>query len=112
MHFVNMCVKNQQRQQLFSLLCMVAPTCFTITLPSSGSVPSAFWEMLNWAVDGILWNGMLCLVTWCVTLHVTRQHVHPRYSVDFFLELLSEGIRNAPWDGNVMPKYVGDTIHN
>jgi hypothetical protein len=29
-------------------LCMVAPTCFGITLPSSGSVPSAFWEMLNW----------------------------------------------------------------
>jgi hypothetical protein len=33
---------------------MVAPTYFGITLPSSGSVPSAFWEMLNWgAVDGI-----------------------------------------------------------
>jgi hypothetical protein len=24
-------------------LCMVAPTCFDIILPSSGSVPSAFW---------------------------------------------------------------------
>jgi hypothetical protein len=46
---------------------MVAPTCFDITLPSSGSVPSAFWEMLNWAaVDRILWMGVLCLVTWCV----------------------------------------------
>jgi hypothetical protein len=44
---------------------MVAPTCFGITLPSSGSVPSAFWEMLNWgAVDRILWMGVLCLVTW------------------------------------------------
>jgi hypothetical protein len=31
----------------FSLLCMIAPTCFGITLPSSGSVPSAFQEMLN-----------------------------------------------------------------
>jgi hypothetical protein len=33
---------------------MVVPICFGITLPSSGSVPSAFWEMLNWgAVDRI-----------------------------------------------------------
>jgi hypothetical protein len=33
---------------------MIAPTYFGITLPSSGSVPSAFWEMLNWgAVDRI-----------------------------------------------------------
>jgi hypothetical protein len=39
------------------VLCIVvAPTCFGITLPSSGSVPMAFWEMLNWgAVDRILW---------------------------------------------------------
>jgi hypothetical protein len=45
------------------------PTCFGITLPSSGSVSSAFWEMLNWgAVDGILWMGVLCLVTWCVAI--------------------------------------------
>jgi phospholipid N-methyltransferase len=29
-------------------LCMVAPTCFGIILPSSESVASAFWEMLNW----------------------------------------------------------------
>jgi hypothetical protein len=35
-------------------LCMVAPTRFGITLPSSGNIPSAFWEMLNWgAVDKI-----------------------------------------------------------
>jgi hypothetical protein len=48
---------------------MVAPTCVGTTLPSSGSVPSAFWEMLNWgAVDRILW-----------------------------IEHLSEGTRNSPW---------------
>jgi hypothetical protein len=48
---------------------MVAPTCFGITLPSSGSDPSAFWEMLNWeAVDRILWMGVLCLVTWYAML--------------------------------------------
>jgi hypothetical protein len=29
------------------VLCMIAPTFFGITLPSSGSVPRAFWEMLN-----------------------------------------------------------------
>jgi hypothetical protein len=46
---------------------MVAPTCFGITLLSSESVPSAFWEMLNWgAVDRILWMDLLCLVT-CTT---------------------------------------------
>jgi hypothetical protein len=48
-------------------LSQVAPTCFGLTLPSSGRVPSAFWEKLNWgAVDRILWMGVLCLVTWCV----------------------------------------------
>jgi hypothetical protein len=56
---------------------MVAPTCFGITLPSPGSVPSAFWEMLNWAVDRILWTGMLCLVTWCVAIsdQITHQEI-------------------------------------
>jgi hypothetical protein len=52
---------------------MVVSTCFGITLPSSGSVPSAFWEMLNWgAVDRILWVGVVCLVTWCVAIWVLR----------------------------------------
>jgi hypothetical protein len=47
---------------------MAAPTCVGITLPSTGSVPSAFWEMLNWgAVDRILWTGVLRLMAWCVT---------------------------------------------
>jgi hypothetical protein len=46
---------------------MVAPTCFGITLPYPGRVPSAFWEILNWgAVNRILWMGVLCLVAWCV----------------------------------------------
>jgi hypothetical protein len=34
-------------------------------------VPSAFWEMLSWAVDRILWMGVLCLVSWCVH-HATK----------------------------------------
>jgi hypothetical protein len=62
---------NQQTHQLFILfiylLCMVAPTRFGITLPSSESVPRALWEMLNLgAVDRILWMGVLYLVTWCL----------------------------------------------
>jgi hypothetical protein len=53
---------------------MVAPTCLGITLSSSGSVPSAFWEILNWGpVDRILWMGVFCIVTWCVH-HVTRHN--------------------------------------
>jgi hypothetical protein len=58
---------NKYTNYSFSLLIMVAPTCFGIKLPSSGSVPSAFWEILNWgAVDRILWMGVLCLVAWCI----------------------------------------------
>jgi hypothetical protein len=54
-------------------VCMVSPTCFGITFPSSGSVSSAFWEMFNWgAVDRILWMGVLCLVTWC---YIARRYV-------------------------------------
>jgi MFS-type transporter involved in bile tolerance (Atg22 family) len=46
---------------------MLSSTRLDITLPSSGSVPSAFWEMFNWgAIYRILWMGVLCLVTWCV----------------------------------------------
>jgi hypothetical protein len=55
---------------------MVSPTCFGITLTSSGRVPSAFWEMVNWAaVDRILWMGVL-------STDVVR---------------FTEGTRNAPW---------------
>jgi hypothetical protein len=54
---------------------MVAPTCSGITLPSSGSVPSA-WEMLNWgAVDRILWMGVLCLATHHVTRHESMKDI-------------------------------------
>jgi hypothetical protein len=50
---------------------MVAPKCFGIILLSSGSVPSAFWEILNWgSVDRILRMGVLCLVMWCA-VHTT-----------------------------------------
>jgi hypothetical protein len=57
---------------------MVAPTCFGITLPSVGAVPSAYWEMLNWeVVDRILWMDVLCLVTWCARneMHGSRSKI-------------------------------------
>jgi hypothetical protein len=59
---------------------MVAPTCFGITFPSSGSVPSALWEMFNWgAVDRILWMGVLCLVTLCMAIWDRHAlHCHPQ----------------------------------
>jgi hypothetical protein len=70
-HFVNICMKNQQMHQLFIQFSNLFKfQCFGITLPSSGSVPSAFWETLNrGAVDRILWMGVLCLVTLCVFRH-------------------------------------------
>jgi hypothetical protein len=76
-------------------LCMVAPTCFGITLPSSGSVPSAFWEMHNWgAVDRILWMGMLCLVTWC-SQYQDMQYVicNPTASKEYFMQKKEKGCR-------------------
>jgi hypothetical protein len=56
---------------------MVAPTCFGITLPSSGSVPR--FEI--------------------ATHHATRHNTPiPQYSIDCSsVEHLSEGTMNAPW---------------
>jgi hypothetical protein len=70
---------------------MVATTC----LPSSGSVPIAFWEMINWgAVDRRLWMGGVCVVTW----GVAACERHAQYSIDCTsIEHLSEGTRTAPW---------------
>jgi hypothetical protein len=68
-----------------------SPTCFGITLPSLGNVPSAFWEMLNWgAVDRILWMGVLCLVTWCARLYKS-------FSVKELIVLLSLIRILTPW---------------
>jgi hypothetical protein len=74
-------------------------TSLSITLPSSRSVPSVFWEMLNWgAADRIVWMGVLQLVTWCVVIWNRHAHAHPQYPIDCSsIEQLSEGTRNAPW---------------
>jgi hypothetical protein len=86
-------------------LCMVAPTCFGITLPSSGSIPSAFWEMLNWgAVGRILWLGMLCLVTWCVAISDFRYiyiyiyiYIHTVYINIYIYDVKFLALLGAPY---------------
>jgi hypothetical protein len=62
----------------FNLLIMYGSSyMFRHCIASSGSVPSAFWEMLNWeAVDRILWMGVLCLVTWCACAPRHQQEAH------------------------------------
>jgi hypothetical protein len=72
---------------------MVAPTCFGITLPSSGSFPSAL-EML--------------------THHVTRHNtpIHNSLSTAPQLRIFQKALGTLHEDGNVMSKHVGATIHN
>jgi hypothetical protein len=86
------------------LLCMVVPTCFSITLASSGSVPSAFWEMLNWeAVDRIL-----CMDSTSSDM-VRELNI---LSTTLKLSISQKALGKLPEDGNLMPQHVGDTIHN
>jgi hypothetical protein len=68
---------------------MVAPTCFGIILPSSGSVPSA-------------------------THHATKHNtpIHNILSTAPQLSISQKVLGTLPEDGNVMPKNVGATIHN
>jgi hypothetical protein len=110
-HFVNICVKNQQIHQLF--IQFINYVSFGITLPSSGSVPSAFWKMLNWgAVDRILWMG----VFWDLRSPRTTSLDTTRPSPIFYRLLLNwvslKALGTLSEDGNVMPKHVGSTIHN
>jgi hypothetical protein len=70
---------NKYTNYSFNLLIMYDSSY--ITLPFSGSVRSAFWEMFNWgAVDRIVWMGVLCLVTWCVAIwdHHAPPHSFPQ----------------------------------
>jgi hypothetical protein len=71
-------------------LCMVSPTCFGITLPSSGSVPSAHAH------------------------HVTKHNtpIHNILSTAPQLSVSQKALRTLPENGNVMPKHVGAIIHN
>jgi hypothetical protein len=76
--FSYLCIMRAVCVQMFDVLLPpgVNPTAvkyiYHITLPSSGNVSSAFWEMLNWgATDRILWMGVQCLVTWYAWARVT-----------------------------------------
>jgi hypothetical protein len=53
---------------------MVAPTSFGINFPSSGTVPSAFWEMLNWIdiVDGRVASSEVVHARVCVCVCVLQ----------------------------------------
>jgi hypothetical protein len=74
--------------------------------------------MLNrGTVDRILWMGVLCLVTWCVeiaTHDVTRNNtlIYNILSTAPQLSTSQKALGTLPEDGNVIPKYVGATIHN
>jgi hypothetical protein len=65
---------------------LVVPTCFGITLPSSG----------------------------ITTPHVTRHNtpIHNIQSTAPQLSISQKALGTLPEDGNVMPKHVGATIHN
>jgi hypothetical protein len=64
---------------------MVSPTCFGITLPSSGSVPSAF-------------------------RHNTP--IHNIILTDPQLSISQKALGTLTEDGNVMPKHVGAIMLN
>jgi hypothetical protein len=79
---------------------MVTPTYFGITLPSSGSAPSAF----------------CCIVSSDVVHahHITRHNtpINNILSIAPQLNISQKALGTLPDDGNVMPKHVGATIHN
>jgi hypothetical protein len=82
-------------------LCMVAPTRLGITLPSPGSVPSVFWEMLNWGSQ--------------IAIHSGTRHNPPAHTILATVphfSITQKALGTLPEDGNVMLKHVGDTLHN
>jgi hypothetical protein len=76
---------------------MVIPTCFSITLPSSGSDPSAYLRYAQIA-----------------THHVTRlnKSIHNILSTAPQLSISQKALGTLPDDGNVMQKHVGATKSN
>jgi hypothetical protein len=56
---------------------------------------------------------MLCLVMWCavlVTSHNTP--IHNLLSTAPQLSISQKALGTLPEDGSVMPKHVGDVMHN
>jgi hypothetical protein len=77
---------------------MVAPTCFGITLPSSGNV---------------LVPSEKCSIEE-QSHHVTRHNtpIHNILSTAPQLSICQKALGMLPGDGNVVPKHVEATIHN
>jgi hypothetical protein len=94
---------------------MVAPTRVGITSPSSGSVPSALWVMLIWGAVG-RWVGLGGVGPSEVgPPPPDTSHNAPIHNILATAPQLSNSQKargTLPEDGNVMPKYVGATIHN
>jgi hypothetical protein len=94
-HFVNICVKNQQMQQLFIQFIMYCSSYMVRALHChlqvAFLVPSerCLFEDQS-IVDGrVVSSDVVCMRT---------QYAHPQYSIDCSsIEYLSEGTRNSPW---------------
>jgi hypothetical protein len=103
-------MNNNQHDALFtfSLLSCHTCTCFgRISSPSSGGIMYICdkWYLLFFWVD--------CQRAWHahrVTRHNTP--IHNILSTDPQLKISQKALGTLPEDGNVMPKHVGDTIHN
>jgi hypothetical protein len=87
---------------------MVAPTCFDITLPSSGSVPNAS-ERCSIEEQSIEYCG-----SHIATQHVTRHNTPTNniLSTAPQLRISQKALGRLPEDGNVMPKHVEANIHS
>jgi hypothetical protein len=101
-HFVNICVRNQQMQQLFIhfinyvwyLLHVSALHCHH---QRAFLVPSERCSIKEQSIEYCVW-ACVCLAGWCVHHAIRHTHAHPQYSiVCSLIEHLSEGIKNATW---------------
>jgi hypothetical protein len=116
-HFVNICVKSQQIHKLYIqfinylwyLLHVSALHCHP---QGAFLVPSERCSNEEQSIE-LLWMGVMCLVTWCVH-HTTRHNtpIHNILSTAPQLSISQKALRTLPEDGNVLPKHVGDNIHN
>jgi hypothetical protein len=102
-NFVNICVKNQQTQQLFIQFINNAWQLLHV---------SALHCHLQGAVDRILWMGVLCQGAWCARAPQDNTLIHNILSTAPQLSISQKALGTLPDSGNVMPKHVGATICN
>jgi hypothetical protein len=111
-HLFNICVKNQQMQQLliqfinfvWYLLHVSVLHCH---LQGAFLVPSERCSIEEQSIEYCGW-------AWCVAHHVTK-HNTPIQNIPSTAPQLSisqKALGTLPEDGNVMPKHVGATVHN